>query len=60
MDDTGAPNALSVSELNRQARLMLERGFGDCWVEAPVSAMHDAEWTDQWRRAWRQDKRRLN
>ncbi len=39
MDDTGTPNALSVSELNRQARLMLERGFGDCWVEGEVSGV---------------------
>ncbi|TDX29851.1 exodeoxyribonuclease VII large subunit [Modicisalibacter xianhensis] len=34
-----APTALSVSELNRQARLMLERGFGDCWVEGEVSGL---------------------
>ncbi|WP_048308117.1 exodeoxyribonuclease VII large subunit [Halomonas sp. PR-M31] len=30
---------LSVSDLNRQARLMLERGFGDCWVEGEVSGL---------------------
>ncbi|MCK0751556.1 exodeoxyribonuclease VII large subunit [Chromohalobacter japonicus] len=33
------PNALSVSELNRQARLMLERGFGECWVEGEISGV---------------------
>lgn len=27
----------SVSELNRRARLMLERDFGDCWVEGELS-----------------------
>lgn len=32
-------NTLSVSDLNRQARLMLERGFGDCWVEGEVSGL---------------------
>nr|WP_298379890.1 exodeoxyribonuclease VII large subunit [uncultured Halomonas sp.] len=30
---------LSVSDLNHQARLMLERGFGDCWVEGEVSGL---------------------
>lgn len=30
---------LSVSDLNRQARLMLERGFGECWVEGEVSGL---------------------
>ncbi|MDV6319746.1 exodeoxyribonuclease VII large subunit [Chromohalobacter sp. HP20-39] len=39
MDDTGTPTALSVSELNRQARLMLERGFGECWVEGEISGV---------------------
>ncbi|MCK0768835.1 exodeoxyribonuclease VII large subunit [Chromohalobacter canadensis] len=39
MDDTGTPNALSVSELNRQARLILERGFGECWVEGEISGV---------------------
>ncbi|WP_280568093.1 exodeoxyribonuclease VII large subunit [Chromohalobacter sp. 296-RDG] len=34
-----APTALSVSELNRQARLMLERGFGECWVEGEISGV---------------------
>lgn len=38
MDDTGTPT-LSVSELNRQARMLLERGFGDCWVEGEVSSV---------------------
>ncbi|WP_227368959.1 exodeoxyribonuclease VII large subunit [Halomonas sp. M20] len=33
------PTTLSVSDLNRQARLMLERGFGDCWVEGEVSGL---------------------
>lgn len=32
-------DTLSVSELNRQARLLLERGFGDCWVEGEVSGL---------------------
>ncbi|MHB0777599.1 exodeoxyribonuclease VII large subunit, partial [Halomonas sp. WWR20] len=39
MFDTSAPQALTVSELNRQARLMLERGFGDCWVEGEISGL---------------------
>lgn len=38
MHDTPAVT-LSVSDLNRQARLMLERGFGDCWVEGEVSGL---------------------
>lgn len=38
MHDTPA-ETLSVSDLNRQARLMLERGFGDCWVEGEVSGL---------------------
>lgn len=33
------PQALSVSDLNRQARQMLERGFGDCWVEGEISGL---------------------
>ncbi|SHE60524.1 Exodeoxyribonuclease VII large subunit [Modicisalibacter ilicicola DSM 19980] len=33
------PTTLSVSDLNRQARLMLERGFGDCWVEGEISGL---------------------
>ncbi len=33
------PTTLSVSDLNRKARLMLERGFGDCWVEGEVSGL---------------------
>ncbi|QJQ95148.1 MULTISPECIES: exodeoxyribonuclease VII large subunit [Halomonadaceae] len=32
-------DALSVSELNRRARLMLESGFGDCWVEGELSGV---------------------
>lgn len=32
-------DTLSVSDLNRQARLLLERGFGDCWVEGEVSGL---------------------
>ncbi|MEC9483720.1 MAG: exodeoxyribonuclease VII large subunit, partial [Halomonas sp.] len=36
---TTTESALSVSELNRQARLMLERGFGECWVEGEVSGL---------------------
>ncbi|MBZ9559477.1 MULTISPECIES: exodeoxyribonuclease VII large subunit [unclassified Modicisalibacter] len=31
--------ALSVSELNRRARQMLERGFGECWVEGEISSL---------------------
>ncbi|WP_110598823.1 exodeoxyribonuclease VII large subunit [Salinicola lusitanus] len=38
MDATGTP-PLSVSDLNRQARQMLERGFGDCWVEGEISGL---------------------
>lgn len=38
MNDTSA-NTLSVSDLNRQARLMIEHGFGDCWVEGEVSGL---------------------
>ncbi|WP_224416549.1 exodeoxyribonuclease VII large subunit, partial [Modicisalibacter tunisiensis] len=34
-----APETLSVSELNRRARLLLERGFGECWVEGEVSSL---------------------
>ncbi|GKW50814.1 exodeoxyribonuclease VII large subunit [Halomonas sp. NCCP-2165] len=37
MSDTPAP--LSVSQLNRQARLLLERDFGDCWVEGELSGV---------------------
>lgn len=33
------PQAISVSDLNRQARQMLERGFGDCWVEGEISGL---------------------
>ena len=36
MDKPGI-TTLSVSDLNRQARQMLERGFGDCWVEGEIS-----------------------
>ncbi|MFC3285751.1 exodeoxyribonuclease VII large subunit [Litchfieldella rifensis] len=31
--------ALSVSELNRRARLLLERDFGQCWVEGELSGV---------------------
>ncbi|KXS38920.1 MAG: exodeoxyribonuclease VII large subunit [Halomonadaceae bacterium T82-2] len=34
-----APETLSVSELNRRARMLLERGFGECWVEGEVSSL---------------------
>ncbi|WP_110657128.1 exodeoxyribonuclease VII large subunit [Salinicola halimionae] len=34
-----SPQAISVSDLNRQARQMLERGFGDCWVEGEISGL---------------------
>ncbi|MFD2191165.1 exodeoxyribonuclease VII large subunit [Pistricoccus aurantiacus] len=30
---------LTVSELNHQARQLLERGFGDCWVEGELSGI---------------------
>ncbi|WP_110686342.1 exodeoxyribonuclease VII large subunit [Salinicola aestuarinus] len=33
------PQAISVSDLNRQARQLLERGFGDCWVEGEISGL---------------------
>ncbi|CAO1667171.1 exodeoxyribonuclease VII large subunit [Salinicola sp. NYA28a] len=36
---TPSPQAISVSDLNRQARQMLERGFGDCWVEGEISGL---------------------
>src|SRR5690554_6809431 len=32
-------NAFSVSELNRQARLMLEQGLGEVWVEGELSGV---------------------
>ncbi|WP_043528237.1 exodeoxyribonuclease VII large subunit [Litchfieldella xinjiangensis] len=32
-------SALSVSELNRRARLLLERDFGQCWVEGELSGV---------------------
>ncbi|MEG3114593.1 exodeoxyribonuclease VII large subunit [Salinicola sp. 4072] len=38
MDKPGR-TTLSVSDLNRQARQMLERGFGDCWVEGEISGL---------------------
>ncbi|WP_081803545.1 exodeoxyribonuclease VII large subunit [Halotalea alkalilenta] len=31
--------AISVSELNQRARLMLERGFGSCWIEGEISSL---------------------
>ncbi|EPC02776.1 hypothetical protein L861_23470 [Litchfieldella anticariensis FP35 = DSM 16096] len=34
-----AEPALSVSELNRRARLLLERDFGQCWVEGELSGV---------------------
>ncbi|WP_251977139.1 exodeoxyribonuclease VII large subunit [Salinicola avicenniae] len=34
-----ASPTLSVSDLNRQARQLLERGFGDCWVEGEISGL---------------------
>jgi exodeoxyribonuclease VII large subunit len=38
MDKPGR-TTLSVSDLNRQTRQMLERGFGDCWVEGEISGL---------------------
>ncbi|QEA37904.1 exodeoxyribonuclease VII large subunit [Pistricoccus aurantiacus] len=38
MSQVDAP-ILSVSELNHQARQLLERGFGDCWVEGELSGI---------------------
>lgn len=32
-------NAFSVSEVNRQARLMLEQGLGEVWVEGELSSV---------------------
>src|SRR5690554_2139382 len=32
-------NAFSVSEVNRQARLMLEQGLGEVWVEGELSGV---------------------
>lgn len=34
-----ATNAFSVSEVNRQARLMLEQGLGEVWVEGELSGV---------------------
>ncbi|MDR5906437.1 exodeoxyribonuclease VII large subunit [Franzmannia qiaohouensis] len=34
-----APPTLSVSDLNRRARLLLEGDFGDCWVEGELSGV---------------------
>ncbi len=36
---TPSPQAISVSDLNRQARQMLERGFGDCWGEGVIAGL---------------------
>ena len=33
------PPTLSVSDLNRRARLLLEGDFGDCWVEGELSGV---------------------
>lgn len=34
-----AETAFTVSELNRRARLLLERDFGQCWVEGELSGV---------------------
>jgi exodeoxyribonuclease VII large subunit len=37
MENSGQATAITVSELNRQARTLLERGIGRLWVEGEIS-----------------------
>ncbi|MGM0982964.1 MAG: exodeoxyribonuclease VII large subunit [Pseudomonadota bacterium] len=38
-DDSGHPQALSISELNRRARQALEQDLGEVWVEGELSGV---------------------